>query len=122
MAEECGRSEVGQSEVAKVLARMPPSEEDVWPCLAARRLLETHQYTHLRTGLHIAKRNLRGATTRSPRSGGAQERELRDGYLRDAQDVATAWPQTAALLRDLAEDYEGDAHYHDRKAERFRDP
>ncbi|HSN98675.1 MAG TPA: AAA family ATPase [Candidatus Nanopelagicales bacterium] len=116
--DEEGRGRGGSTHVAEVLARVPPSSDGFWPCLAARRLLETGLYPHLADGLSLAKRNLRGLTGRALTEGGAQERELAQAYLEAARQLELTYPRTATLLDGLARYYDADAEREDAIARR----
>ncbi|WP_438035042.1 AAA family ATPase [Sorangium sp. So ce204] len=110
------RPDTGASEVARVLARAPQGEDGFWPCIAARKLLETDEFPALAGGLHIAKRNLRRRTVRSIGEGGQQERALAASYRDAARALRPAWPRTADMLDGLAAAYEGDAARQDETA------
>jgi hypothetical protein len=47
--------------------------------------------------------------SKSLREGGAQERELVTRYAGYSQAMTDKWPRTAAMLRQIAAFYEGDA-------------
>lgn len=111
------RAEVGASEVGKVLARVPKAADGLWPCLAARRLLESNEFPALSDGLHIAKRNQRGMTGRSLGEGGAQERVLAATFRDAARALRLSYPRTATMLDGIAESYESAAVRHDADAE-----
>jgi AAA domain, putative AbiEii toxin, Type IV TA system len=111
-----GRSTVGAIEVAKVLSRAPAAADGRWPCLAARRLLQAGASPHLRSGLHTAKRNLRGATRRSLGEGGKQERVLAAQFRESADALRAEWPETATLLDGLTSFYEREAAQMDSEA------
>jgi hypothetical protein len=115
-----GRAEVGAIEVAKVLARAPEGSDSLWPCLAARKLLESGKYPDLDRRLQTAKWNLRGMTSRAPDEGGAQERELAAEYRASAEQLKDEFPRTAAMLDALARTYEREAQSHDAEARRHR--
>jgi energy-coupling factor transporter ATP-binding protein EcfA2 len=108
-----GRPDTGAIEVARVLARAPAGEDGLWPCLAARKLIESDTFPSLARGLHTAKRNLRGMTTRSLGEGGKQEREIASGFRGAAVKLRPSWPRTADMLEGLAEAYERDAERED---------
>lgn len=105
---DAGRLAMGTSELAKVLARVP-GHSGHWPCLAARRLLEERAGLDLASRMSIAKRNLRGMTSRAVGEGGRQERLLEQQYRDSSAALRIEWPTTSALLEELAQDYAFDA-------------
>ncbi|WP_170320013.1 AAA family ATPase [Polyangium spumosum] len=119
--EDDGRGRVGSVHVAEVLARAPAGSDGFWPCIAARRLLESGRYTSLSENLALAKRNLRGMTARDLDEGGVQEREIADRYREASQKLEMAgYPRTSAMLDALARRYEEEADREDAEARRFR--
>ncbi|MGK3999579.1 AAA family ATPase [Sorangium sp. So ce1024] len=110
------RAETGASEVAKVLARAPAAADGLWPCLAARRLLEGDEFPVLSRCLEIAEYNLRNGRLR-PVSG-ETERTTANGFRDAARALRSTYPRTAILLDRLAESYEREAAHHDAYEER----
>jgi predicted ATPase len=121
MLRSAGRGDAGVHAVANVLARAPEAEDGMWPCLAARQLLEQNAYPGLSPSLSIAKRNLRGMTSRELGEGGAQERAIAAMFRANADRQRADYPRTAALLDDLATDYEEDAARQDQKVLEYQD-
>ncbi|XXX82214.1 ATP-binding protein [Sorangium sp. So ce134] len=117
---EDGRGPVGSIEVAKVLARAPRSSDGLWPCVAARRLLETGLYPELDDDLALAKRNRRGLTGRALGEGGVQERDMAERYRNAARELEASYPRTAAMLDSLARRYDSEADREDARARRFQ--
>lgn len=115
-----GHLEAGDLRIGYVLASAPPDADGSWPGVAVRDLLERLQSAELRRGLANAMLNSRGVTTRGAYDGGEQERVLASSYLAEATVFADRWPVTAALLRELARDYEREARELDEQAERHR--
>jgi hypothetical protein len=64
--------------------------------------------------------NKRGFFTKNPFDGGIQERALAAQYRGWAQQLAAAYPRTAAVLAELADEYERHAHQEDVRAEQLR--
>ncbi|WP_428265647.1 AAA family ATPase [Haliangium sp.] len=111
---KAGRFIGGAIAVAEVLARAPGAPDDgIWPCRAARVLLEERARPQLARYLATAKRNLRGVTGRRLDTGGSPERVLAAEFRHGATIVNDAWPRTAALLLDMAERYDEDARQMD---------
>lgn len=107
LAEE--RGVVGSLEVAKVLARASAGEDGHWPCLAARRIVESGKWPAFVDGLGTAKRNARGVVSRNIGEGGTQERDIVQACQASAQALRAESPRTAALLDRLARFYGNEA-------------
>lgn len=73
------------------------------------------------SGIATGKLNRRGVSSREEFGGGGQERDLSNQYSEMARQVASRWPRTAAILRNIAVEYEGEAQYFDTRAERLAD-
>lgn len=102
--DDLGRGALGTNEVCRVLARVP-AEGGHWPVVPVRRLLERGAGEGLAHRLHIAKRNLRGGTSRAVGEGGRQERNLAKRYRGSAAALRADWPKTADMLDSLADAY-----------------
>ena len=61
-----------------------------------------------------------GVTVRGPEDGGQQERKLAEQCRAQATAFSNTWPQTAAVLQNLASMYDTDAREEENRAERFR--
>ena len=70
----------------------------------------------MRRGFTIGARNKRGVTSRSPRDGGAQERDLAANYHSQAARVQYSHPNVAAMLEEIAKSYERDGKREDIEA------
>ena len=105
--------------IGKALAVSPPDPGGEWPSLPVRELIERLRSDDVALGLHVALRNQRGATNRSPTDGGDQERQLVATYREKSRNLSS-WPRTAAIFEGLAASYESDAALHDRSAEAVR--
>ncbi|MGH2530315.1 MAG: hypothetical protein ACRDH0_13420 [Actinomycetota bacterium] len=114
------RLDIGDVHIGKVLAHSPPDEDGVWPSRAVRALLETLQNDKIEEGLQTNVHNQRGVTTRGLTEGGVQERDLVRKYREEAARLSDEWPRSAAILREIADDYEREARRSDEDAERFR--
>jgi hypothetical protein len=114
LTKQDGRTGPGEAAVAQVLARIPAGADGVWPCEAARRLIEDGR-GRFRAELRIAKRNMRGVVSRALFEGGRQEKELAAGCRDDARRLREAggWSETAALLDEMAVDFEREARRED---------
>ena len=116
---EVDRAVIGDQMIGEALAVSPPDPGGDWPCLAVRKLIERLQSDDIELGLHVALRNQRGVTSRSPTDGGDQERQLVATYREKSRNFSR-WPRTGAIFEELAASYERDAAMHDRSAEVVR--
>jgi predicted ATPase len=121
MLRAVGKEGAGVHTVANVLARVPEAPDGMWPCLAARELLERNTYPKLGKALSRAKWNLRGMTARNTGEGGGQERAIAAKFRADAEQQRAKYPRTSALLDDLARDYESDADRQDQRGFELRE-
>lgn len=117
--EEVDRAVIGDEMIGKALAVSPADPGGEWPSLPVRELIERLRSDDVDLGLHVALRNQRGATNRSPTDGGDQERQLVATYRQKSRNFSS-WPRTAAVFEGLAASYEADAAVHDRSAESVR--
>lgn len=115
-----GRGAIALVHVAEVLARAPKGSDGLWPCFAARRLLERGVYESLGDHLETAKWNLRGMTRRALDEGGAQELELAKEHRTAVEQIKEEFPRTAAMLDAFARRYEAEAESHEPEARRHR--
>lgn len=118
---DAGRASIGDEQIGQVLASSPVGADGVWPAEEVRDIIETLLNTRIETGLHIGRTNQRGVTSRGVYDGGDQERELEKEYRQMASRIATRWPRTARVLRDIADNYQREAAFHDADAERLAD-
>ena len=114
---ERGRPEVGDIYIGQLLAKAPSGPDGIWPCEPVRELLDGIGSTHIGEGLVDGKINLGGETTRGIIEGGSQEHALTDIYLNHAAALRTQWPNTADLLRQIAECYQRMGSRQDREAD-----
>ncbi len=112
--EERDCKDVGDQQIGEVLANAPVGDDGVCPCEPVRDLLDDlPMATHIGRSFVVGKINLRSMTTRGLYDDGAQEHSLAEKYRMDAAKIAAKWPFTAKLLREIANDYDSDAHFHD---------
>ncbi len=114
---ERDRAAVGDNFIGHLLAKSPTGKDGVRPCEAVRELLDGIGSQHIGDGFVTGSHNLSGVTTRAVFSGGDQERTLADEYNKQAGLIASRWPNTASLLRCIADSYQHEAQRNDRKAE-----
>lgn len=119
-AGESGRRRIAENLIGQILANAPGDDENTWPCRPVRELLEELQSERVERSLATRLYNLRGVSGRGLQDGGKQERKLAERYRVSAAGFAGRWPQTAAVLRELAGMYDTDAREQETEAERFR--
>jgi len=103
----------GDLQIGFMLARAPIDKDGAWPHIALRNLLERLNNEVIDRHIEIEIYNSRGVVTRGLTDGGEQERELAAKYRHMSEIARAKWPRTAALLRSLAESYEGQARHED---------
>lgn len=108
-----GRAAVGDQEIGQALAHAPIGADGGWPHEAVRIVLREVNSREIETGLLVGVLNKRGVHWRSITDGGAQEREIAARYWNYAGLLQGAWPETAAILRRIAQCYETDARRED---------
>lgn len=110
----------GLRHVGQVLAGATAGEYELWPPLPVRDLIERVRDQELERGIYLGLVNQRGTTTRGLEEGGVQELDLAATFRADAERLAAEWPRTAAILRWVAQSYEGEARRNEVEAERRR--
>lgn len=113
-----GHHRIGDQQIGKVLARVPTDEDEEWPCISVRNIVERIRSGDLERGIYIGVLNARGSTTRGLGAGGVQERELEARYSQLAKQAAALWPRTSSVLARLANNYAAEARDWDESAER----
>lgn len=113
------RKDVTEIVVGNVLAHAPADDlDEVWPHRFVRDLLEKSPGKVAR-GIMTERVNMRGVTVRGMLEGGGQERDLAAGLRRDAEAVQR-WPNTAAMLRAMADRWDTYAEQEDVDARKRR--
>ena len=107
------RLEVGDMTLGEVLSGSPSDPDGTWPTTAVRDLIERLESAELEEGLRLGVYNSRGVTVRDPLEGGSLERGLAQRYEGLASAVVSAWPRTADILRQLANEYYAEARQED---------
>lgn len=100
-----GRAESGDFWIGQILARAPGDEDDTWPCVPVREVLEEARSQTFERGFFTAVINKGGVTSRHPFAGGAQERGTAQQYEKLARAVEAKWHRTARVMREVAEYY-----------------
>ena len=113
------RKDVTEIVVGNVLAHAPADDlDEVWPHRFVRDLLEKSP-GKIPRGIMTERVNMRGVTVRGMLDGGSQERDLAAGLRRDAEAVQQ-WPNTAAMLRAVADRWDTYAEQEDVDARKRR--
>lgn len=108
--------EVCDFKLGELLARCPMADDGSWPCQSIGDLLEEVDSDKLFKGFAIGTLNTRGFHSKSLTEGGRQERELAAKYDAWAQACEFDWPQTAKILRQIAQTYQDQARREDEAA------
>jgi hypothetical protein len=111
LSRELAREEIGEQMAGQVLGRSPPGADGVWPHEAVRDVLEDLGTAELARGLIIGLYNSGGAEWRG--AGGDQERSKAETYRVWSKQLASRYPFTARMLRDIAKMYDSHAEWHD---------
>jgi hypothetical protein len=116
---DSGHTDIADQEIGKVLSWSAADSDGLWPIRAVRETIERLESRHLEIGLQIGIQNGRGVTSRGLLDGGGQERELSRLYREWADQTATNWPRTSALLRSISKEYEWEGRREDDSSERW---
>ncbi|KJZ03248.1 hypothetical protein [Pseudoalteromonas piscicida] len=116
LGKEKDRVTMTDQTIGQWLSKCPEEPDGTWPCTAVCELLEQFDAIEIRDAFSLGVRNNRGVTSRSPYTGGDQERSLADKYRGHAALINEVYPQTAAMLEKLAKYYDGDANSEDERA------
>jgi len=116
-----GHTKIGDEVIGQMLSGSPADVDGVWPHPAVCDVIEQIGSDPLERGIELGRFNSRGVSWRDLDAGGEQERELAEGYERNAQVIADRWPRTAAMLRRIAGTYLAEAAREDREAELRQD-
>ncbi len=120
LAAECDRSEIADHYIGRCFSFSPTDPDGAWPHRIVRDLIELASST-VKDSWRTQIYNNRGVTCRSSTDGGEQERILGEKYAKDASQIGNQWPQTAAILRELAKKYNSEASREDVRAELIQD-
>jgi hypothetical protein len=118
-AHAIGRAEIADNYIGKILSASPGGADGAWPAEPVRDVLDLYRNPTMLDGFRIGKSNRRGVTTRMPRDGGRQERDLVAQYRAWSAVVGAEHPYTAKALDLLALSYEHDAQRVDEQAARL---
>ena len=101
------RNTIGALYVGRMLARTPSIDEDIWPAIPIRELLEEQlEYSNgLRRGMEMEKCNLVQPIMVSGADGETYQNTARR-YRESAQKIPLKWSETARLLNGIAQSFE----------------
>ena len=107
ITEETGHEIIAQVELGHVLTYAPKDPDGLWIHKAVASVLNQRDTEKMRRNFMIALMNQRGVHSFSH---GVQERELARGYREKAEELELAgFVRFAATMRELADQYDGDA-------------
>ena len=112
-----GRVTIGHQVIGQMLSASPHDPDGTWPCAAIREVIEDLASTELERGFRVGVHNGRGVVTKDPSAGGAAERALAEEYDGFAVAVRAGYPQTARMLRQIADSYRHEASLEDLQSE-----
>lgn len=104
-----GRAEIGDQRIGMLLARGSSIRPDRMPPRPVCAVLEKCGSRDMQLGFRIAVRNSRGAFWLD--TAATEQRVLRQGYLDLANKIRLEYPQVAAVLEEVAEDYRDDTQF-----------
>lgn len=121
LAAEKDRADVADQHIGKVLyhASADPTNK-AWPPLPVLDLIEILNAKHIGRGFALECVNARGVTSRAPLDGGKLERELENAWRARARALNSRWPRVRALFDAIADDWKGQAKWHDEDADKMR--
>jgi hypothetical protein len=115
-----GRLDGCDRSIGRLLAYSPQGLDGNWPCEAVRAVIERVNTRGIERGFHAGIYNKRGTTVSHPFAGGDAECQLAAQYRTWEHALAPASPRTARVLRQIAEEYEREAHREDLRAAQRR--
>jgi hypothetical protein len=104
-AQSANRAKIADVVIGQMFSRAR-AERGQWPPPAICEAIETSKSEEMDRGFNVGIANSRGAHWRSLDEGGKQERGLATRYRGLSDAVNDQWPRVAAILRDVAADYE----------------
>jgi len=105
---ESGHLGVALYHIGEIFIHCPADVNGLWINRTAEAALNTKDADKMRDGFSIGERNSRGGQYVDPT--GKPERELAEKYRQQAEEIENVgYHRLAAMLRDLAKDYDRDA-------------
>ena len=112
-----GRLPIGLTVAGQMLSGCPHGRDGLWPCAAVREVIEAVESTDLEEGVAVGVYNRLSSGVKDAGVGGAAERELAREYEGYAIAARPTHPQTARMLRGIAESYRREADREDDRAD-----
>ena len=116
LCRKCGRIEIGDQVVGKLLARAPKGQDGDWPCEAVCQVMESIASPNIDGGFQIGVYTSRGWQRRG--EGGLQERELAAKYRATAGRLHFEYPNVGRVIEGIARYYDHRAEWWDSEAEK----
>lgn len=113
LAKECGRLEICDDQIGRLLAHSPQDADGKWPCASVRRVAQSISTKSLSDGLFYGIYFSRGVVWRG--EGGNQERDLAAKYRGQAEAIKLDSPFVADVLFSVAKSYDHDAQRWDER-------
>lgn len=114
LAREKDREVVTDLTIGGWLSEWPLNKNlECWPNPIIAELLDQDDCEDIRRGFYAGVHNSRGATSRMPYDGGAQERQIAEDFRRFSSHWQNSKPNLAAMIESLAKSYEHEARWHD---------
>ena len=113
LCNESGHLAVCDERIGEVLA-MEPEDNDEWPSIPVRDIIDEIDSDDLARGFRIGIYNKNGSVPFE--GGGLREKELARKYHQFASQCEMEWPITASSLRRVAKDYEEEAKREDERS------
>jgi hypothetical protein len=114
-ADECGRLEVADMHIGKILAQYPEESEN-WPPEVIGEIIEHINTESLKNNFSSALFNKRGSSTRGAFDGGDIERGHAKYFEKLAENNKNKFPRVSAIFSRLAKGYYEDAKRMDNRA------
>jgi hypothetical protein len=115
LAEEADRVSGFEISLGRILAYSPADNENTWPCLGVRNLLEKYYSEKIAEQIRSEVYNRRGCYTVTTNDG-RQDRQLVEKFNKYYENIKTHWPESAKVVKRIADNFEEDAKRRDEKA------
>ena len=117
LAEECGRLEVADIHIGRLLAKCPEDSPN-WPARTIFQVIEDINTEQLKKGYSNGMFNKRGVTIRGAFDGGGIERDRAEYFGELASSLMCDYPNVAGIFQLLQDDYGRLANRYDEEAHR----